>query len=303
MISALLYATTVLTGALVWFATKFQLGLVPPEISLIYRFGAAAPLLMGIAALCGDPLRHGLRIHAKMALFGGLVFAGNFVLIYAAIGNLTSGLVATIFSTSVLMNIGFGAVLLGRKIERRVTLGALLGVCGLALIFNPELTRLDLRDARTLGILQALGATMLFSLGNIISASLQAAKIPALVSTAYGMAYGTLLLIVFALLAGKPFLFDPSQGYVLSLAYLTIFGAVIGYGTYFSLLGRIGPERAAYTIVLVPALALGVSTLFEGFAWDAAALLGAALIFGGNIAILWQRKPSPYVTKAPAPND
>lgn len=299
MISALLYATTVLTGTLVWFATKFQLGLVPPEISLIYRFGVAAPLLMGIAALCGDPLRHGLRIHAKMALFGGLVFGGNFVLIYAAIGNLTSGLVATIFSTSVLMNIGIGAVLLGRKIERRVILGAFLGLCGLALIFNPEPTCLDLRDARTLGILQALGATMLFSLGNIISASLQAAKIPALVS----MAYGTLLLIVFALLAGKPFLFDPSQGYVLSLAYLTIFGAVIGYGTYFSLLGRIGLERAAYTIVLVPALALGVSTLFEGFAWDAAALLGAALIFGGNIAILWQRKPSPYVTKAPAPND
>jgi drug/metabolite transporter (DMT)-like permease len=132
---------------------------------------------------------------------------------------------------------------------------------------------------------------MLFSLGNIISARLQAERIPALVSTAFGMGFGAILLALYAIAAGKPFAFEISVGYVLSLVYLTIFGSVIGYGTYFTLIGRIGPERTAYTTVLVPALALGVSTIFEGFAWSVAALAGVVLILGGNAVILAKRAP------------
>jgi drug/metabolite transporter (DMT)-like permease len=108
MKSAVLYATTVLTGGLVWFATKFQLGAVPPEISLIYRFSVAALLLTGLASMLNQPLKFGVAVHLRMALFGTLVFGGNFALLYAAIENLTSGLVALIFSTSALMNIAFG---------------------------------------------------------------------------------------------------------------------------------------------------------------------------------------------------
>ena len=293
MKSAVLYVTTVLTGGLVWFATKFQLGVVPPEISLIYRFGVAALLLTGFASVLRQPLKFGVAVHFRLALFGALVFGGNFALLYAAIENLTSGLVAIIFSTSVLMNIAFGMVFLGRKIEAVVVIGALIGVCGLGLIFHPDLMQLSSRNVRTLAIIQALGATMLFSLGNMVSAGLQADRIPALVSTAFAMGYGALLLVVYAVVRGRPFLFEISQGYILSLIYLTLFGSIIGYATYFTLLGRIGPERTAYTTVLVPALALGVSTVFEGFTWSPAALVGASLILSGNIVILWNQQPSP----------
>jgi drug/metabolite transporter (DMT)-like permease len=286
MKSALLYAITVLTGGLVWFAAKFQLGTVPVEVSLVYRFGFAGLLMVGLAAALGHPLKFSVAAHVTLIVFGALVFAGNFVLLYAAIQNLTSGLVAIIFSTSVLMNIAFGAFFLDREIEIRMIVGALLGLCGLGLVFHHELLQVDLGHVRTLAILQALGATMLFSLGNIISARLQAERIPALVSTAFGMGYGAILLALYAIVAGKPFVFEISVGYVLSLVYLTIFGSVIGYGTYFTLIGRIGPERTAYTTVLVPALALGVSTIFEGFAWSVAALAGVVLILGGNAVIL-----------------
>jgi len=292
MKSAPLYAMTVLTGGLVWFATKFQLGTVPLEVSLIYRFGVAGLLMVGLAAALGHPLKFSVAVHASLTLFGALVFAGNFVLLYAAIQNLTSALVAIIFSTSVLMNIVFSAVFLGREIEIRMIVGALLGLCGLVLVFHRELLEVDLGNVRTLAILQALGATMLFSLGNIISARLQAERIPALVSTAFGMGYGTILLALYAIVGGKPFVFETSMGYVLSLVYLTIFGSVIGYGTYFTLIGRIGPERTAYTTVMVPALALAVSTVFEGFTWSVAVLAGVVLILGGNAVILAMRAPA-----------
>jgi len=297
MKSPLLYATTVLTGGLVWFATKFQLGVVPHEISLIYRLSVAALLLTGFASVLRQPLKFGIGIHLRLALFGALVFGGNFALLYAAIESLTSGLVAIIFSTSVLMNIAFGIVFLGRKIEGVVVIGALLGVCGLGLMFHPDVMQMSSSNVRTLANIQALGATILFSLGNMVSAGLQAERTPALVSTAFAMGYGALLLLVYALVRGRPFLFEMSQGYILSLIYLTIFGSIIGYATYFTLLGRIGPERTAYSTVLVPALALGVSTIFEGFTWSPARLAGAGLILSGNVVILRKQQPSSATQK------
>ena len=131
----------------------------------------------------------------------------------------------------------------------------------------------------------------------MVAARLQAERIPALVSTAFAMGYGALLLLVYAVVTGMPFLFEISQGYILSLIYLTVFGSIIGYATYFALLGRIGPERTAYSTVLVPALALGVSTVFEGFTWSPAALVGAGLILSGNAVILLKQPSPPSATQ------
>ena len=98
------------------------------------------------------------------------------------------------------------------------------------------------------------------------------------------------MLVVYALVRGKPFLFEMSQGYILPLIYLTIFGSFVGYGTYFALLGRIGPEPTPIRRYS-QALALGVSTALEGLTWRAEMLVGASLIFGGNVAILLKQKP------------
>src|SRR5262245_45266645 len=178
-------------------------------------------MLLGFAASLRQPLKFGLAVHVRLAFFGALVFGGNFALLYAAIRNLTSGLVAIIFSTSVLMNIAFGAIFLRRKIEIHIVAAAVLGLFGLGLVFHQELMLLDFGNARTLAIIQALGATMLFSLGNIVSARLQGERIPALVSTAFAMGYGALMLILYAVVAGKPFVVEVSQSYLLSLIYLT----------------------------------------------------------------------------------
>jgi drug/metabolite transporter (DMT)-like permease len=91
---------------------------------------------------------------------------------------------------------------------------------------------------------------------------------------------------VSALIHGVDWTFDPRPGYLLSLAYLALFGSVIAFGAYLTLLRRIGAARAAYTAVATPVIALALSTLFEGYRWTWVGALGVVLAIAGNTLAL-----------------
>jgi drug/metabolite transporter (DMT)-like permease len=210
----------------------------------------------------------------------------NYILVYLAEGYLTSGLVAIIFSMIVILNVIFGAVFLRNPVRINVVIGALVGFAGLLLVFWPELSSFDFSSERALGVgLTFLGAISA-SLGNIISARNQRQDFPVMQTNAFGMAYGAVFMLALALLRGAQLVFDPSVGYVLSLLYLAVFGSVIAFYTYLTLLGRIGPDRAAYVTVLFPIIALLLSTLFEGMTWSLIQLAGVALVLLGNVVVL-----------------
>ena len=52
-----LYLATVLIWGSTWFAIKLQLGVVPPAVSVTWRFLAAAAMLFGYAVVRRLPLR------------------------------------------------------------------------------------------------------------------------------------------------------------------------------------------------------------------------------------------------------
>jgi drug/metabolite transporter (DMT)-like permease len=93
-----------------------------------------------------------------------------------------------------------------------------------------------------------------------------------------------------------PFNFDPSPRYVGALLYLAVPGSVVAFTAYLLLVGRIGPDRAAYCTVLFPVVALTVSTVFEGYQWSSMALAGLLLVIAGNLLAFM-----PARAKAPAP--
>jgi len=103
---------------------------------------------------------------------------------------------------------------------------------------------------------------------------------------AWSMAYGGLTSASVALALGRPPAFDWSAGYLLSLAYLAVFGSILTFGAYLTLLGRIGAARASYIGVMVPIVALLVSSLFEGFAWHPLTAAGIAVSVAGNALVL-----------------
>jgi drug/metabolite transporter (DMT)-like permease len=286
MHNGLLYINTVIIWGSTWLAIKFQLGVVSPELSVAYRFGLSAAILLIFSLLRRLPLRFGWRAHAFMALQGLFLFSMNYILVYLAEGYLTSGLVAIIFSMIIILNVIFGAVFLRNPVRINVVVGALVGFAGLTLVFWPELSSFDFSSNRALGVVLTFLGAASASLGNIISARNQRHTLPVVQTNAFGMAYGAVFMLVLAVLRGVQLTFDPSPGYVLSLLYLAVFGSVIAFYTYLTLLGRIGPDRAAYVTVLFPIIALLLSTLFEGMSWSPLQLAGVALVLLGNAAVL-----------------
>jgi drug/metabolite transporter (DMT)-like permease len=286
MYNIFLYLTTVLIWGLTWISIKFQLGTVSPEVSIFYRFALASLILFIFCFMRRLPMRFNRRDHLFFALLGLFLFSLNYILVYNAEFYLSSGLVAIIFSTIVVFNVIFGALFLGNPIRLQVVLGACIGLIGLVLVFGSELTTFNLSDSRLLGLILAILSVISASLGNIISARNQRHNLPVIQTNAYGMAYGAFLMLLVALLRGTEFTVDFSTGYLISLLYLSLFGSVIAFWTYLTLLGRIGPDRSAYVTVLFPIIALIVSTLYEGLQWNLTQLLGVALVLLGNAFVL-----------------
>ena len=284
--SASLYLASVLIWGSTWYAIKFQLGVVAPEVSLVYRFALAAIILLSFCALSGRSLKYSPRQHGFIALQGLFLFSSNYLVFYWATGLLTSGIVALLFSTVILMNIVNGAIFMRLAVSGRVILGACFGIAGIALIFWTELGAVDNNADTWRGLWMCLLATCFASIGNIISARNQKNGIPVIQTNAWGMGYGALIMLAYALVSGVPFNYDPGFSYSASLIYLSVFGSILAFGSYLTLVGRIGADKAAYAAVLFPVIALGLSTIFENYQWSLRAVFGFALVVLGNYIVL-----------------
>jgi drug/metabolite transporter (DMT)-like permease len=290
MQNAFLYLVTVLIWGFTWLAIKFQLGVVPPELSVAYRFLLASLLLFGFSRIRRLPMRFPLRAHAFIALQGLFLFSLNYILVYLAETRIASGLAAVIFASVIFSNVLFGALFLKNSVSLRVLLGAIVGMLGLVFIFWSELVGLDLDSTEALGLTLALLGATSASLGNIVSARNQRDNLPVIQTNAYGMLYGAGSMFLFAALRGAEFGIDASIPYLGSLLYLAVFGSAVAFGAYLTLLGRIGADRAAYVFVVFPIIALMLSVLFEDLALDALQLAGVALVLLGNVIVI-QRDP------------
>jgi drug/metabolite transporter (DMT)-like permease len=286
MTNIALYGIIVFAWSTSWLAIKGQLGVVAPEVSVAYRFGLAAAIMLVICIAGRRRMRFGLRDHAYMMLQGMLLFSTNFYLAYLGSQYLTSGQVAVAFSTLVVMNMIGAAIFFGAAVTARMTLGAGLGIGGLALVFWPEIVAFDLSRVGTLGLMLTLAGTLFASLGMMTSARNQRNGLPVIQANTYGMLYGTVFMTLVALALGKSFDFEMSVIYVGSLAYLAVVASVVGFWSFLTLQGRIGAGRTAYAAVLFPVIALMLSTVFEGFQWTPAAVGGIALVLLGNILVL-----------------
>lgn len=296
MTNILLYVLTVLIWGSTWLGIRYQLGVVPPEWSIAYRMILASVILMVFCLATGRRLRFSAATHGRFALTGLLMFSANYFLMYRATGYIASGLVAIIFCFITVFNIINGALFFKTPLRLRVLAGALIGIVGISLVFWPELGKLGRGGEAFLGFAFALAATWLASFGNMVSVSLQRDRLPVMQSNAWGLAYGSVFIVGAALVQGKPMIFDLSVHYVAALLFLSVFGTVIAFYTYLTLLGRIGADRAAYTSILFPLIALTLSSLLEGYHWSSFAEVGVALVLIGNVIVLGGRKPA----KAPA---
>ncbi|MFA1237726.1 DMT family transporter [Serratia odorifera] len=284
--NALLYLAVVLIWGTTWIAiTLQQEGSVAIALSISYRFLLAA-LTMWAALLLLRRLRSiSVRDHLFCLLQGGCVFGFNFYCFYQAAGYISSGLASVIFSMAVLFNALNSMIFFRQRPSATLLPAALLGLTGIIALFWHDLAANQMAPELLKGIgLSALG-TYGFSLGNMISSRHQRRGLDILSTNTYAMTYGALLMGAVAVAQGSSLQISWDIRYLASLFYLAIFGSVIAFAAYFSLLGRIGSGAAAYSTLLFPLVALTISTLYEGYQWRPNAVFGLCLILLGNLVM------------------
>ena len=226
------------------------------------------------------PLRFSRRDHAWIALQGLLMFGASYVFVYFAEQHLASGLVAVGYSASPLLGMLGQRLFFGTPMTSRVAAGSLLGICGIALVFAPEIAEVGVAAPPVLGVVWTALAVLLSTLGSLAAHRNHDAGIPVWQNMAFGMLYGAAFAAVLNLALGHSFAFSATPPYVLSLLYLALCGSILAFAGYLTLIGRIGAARASYVGVMVPIIALAVSAAFEGFHWRLLTWAGMAVIAG-----------------------
>lgn len=301
-----LYAVTVFAWSTSWIAIKLQVGEVPAEVSVFWRFVVAAGCMIVWTVTSKRTIRFGWREHLRFALLGVSLFSVNYYCFYVGGQYLASGLLAVVFSLASVFNLLLGAALFREKIEGRVALGALVGFAGIALMFWPEIVRTDIDSHALMGFAFCVAGTLCFCAGNMVSSANQAHGLGVVSANMWGMIYGASFIGLIALVRGRAFVIDGSPAYILSLLWLAVVASVIAFASYLTLLGRIGAARAGYATVMFPVIALAISTVFEGYEWRLAALLGLMAVIAGNLIVLSGRRhertaKSVQCRKAPHP--
>ena len=281
-LNASLYLSVVLIWGTTWIALKLQLGTVPIAWSIAYRFGLSALVLFAWLAWRGPWVRPRGRAAVLVLAQGVCLFCLNFVCFMQASHSLPSGLVAVVFSSATLWNALLARWVHGRVLSARVSAGGLLGMVGLVLLFWPEL---QAGHGSGVGLAWALAGTWCFSAGNLLSAELQRQGLRPAHTNAWGMAVGTAVLVVWCTAQGVAPVWDASPRYVGALLYLALAGSVVGFTAYLTLVGRLGPEKAAYCTVLFPVVALNVSAWVEGYTWTLLGWVGLVAVMAGNVLV------------------
>ena len=281
-----LFATCVLIWGTTWYAITLQLAATTPAVGVALRFSLAAALTFAWCALRQHRLALPRSAHAWLALMGGLNFTVSYLFVYYAEQRIVSGLVAVGYSAMPLVNMVMARAFFGAAMSRRVGLGGLLGVIGIALVFLPEFERLSTGAPLIHGALLTAGAVLMSGLGNMIVTRNQASGVDGWSALAYAMAYGAIGTWLYALVSNDPLQIDWGWSFVASIFYLSAFGSAFAFGAYFALLRRIGPARAAYVGVMATIVALLVSAALEGYDWQGATVVGIALAVAGNVLAL-----------------
>ena len=290
-----LYLLTVLIWGSTWIAVEYQIpesgANVTAEISIFYRYVIATLVIFIWCKILKLNLKFNLRTHLVFLALGLFLFCLNYICVYVGQGYIASALMAIIFSTLSWMNILNARIFFGTRSGWRVILGAILGMAGLCLMFWPSIENISFTDATVIGGLIGLLGAYFASIGNMISQATQKRNLPVMETNAWSMFYGAILTGLISLGRGQEFTIDLSFEYITSLLYLAIFGSVIAFWAYLTLLGRIGANKAGYATIAFPVIAILLSVLFEGLEMTAPLLIGMIMVLVGNVSII-HRNPA-----------
>lgn len=287
------FALVTLIWGSTWLVIRDQIAVVPPSWSVAYRFWLAGLVILGWAAIRRDPLLLDLRGWVFAAALGTAQFVLNFNFVYRAEQHITSGVVAIVYALLLVPNALLARAFLGQRMGRPLLIGSAVAMAGVALLFAHEARLSPVGPHQALlGIGLALAGVLSASVANVMQATQTARAYPMTTTLGWAMLIGATVDAAFALATVGPPVFEARWSYVAGTLYLGVLGSALTFTIYFQLIRTIGPAKAAYTSVLIPVIAMLLSTIFEGYRWSALAGGGALLVLAGLVIALRARRPN-----------
>ena len=285
----ILFIVTLFCWSPTWYVIKFQLGYVDPLVSVFYRF-LIAGIVIFIYLICKKKnLKFSLNQHLWFLFFGVCLYSLNYVFFYLSNTYLISAFPAIVFSTVVIMNILGEGFYFKKKPSLKTLIGATIGMMGIIIIFNDEIFNFSLTNGIHVGLFLALLGTFCASTGNMVHQRNLNNNFPLIQTIAYAMLYGSFVTLLITQIKGTELLFEFSFSYIASLAYLSIFGSIFAFIFYLKLIEKIGAGRAGYVGVVMPVLALMISTIFENLEWQIDLIIGLPILIIGAVLVINQK--------------
>jgi drug/metabolite transporter (DMT)-like permease len=261
-----------------WLVIRDQLSVVPASWSVAYRFAVAGIGMFMLGAVMRLPLKLDRRGMLWTLLLGAMQFALNFNFVYEAEHHITSGLVAVIFALLIIPNALLAKWWMGRTIGQPFIIGSIVATVGVALLMVQEYRAAPVGGAAVLlGTSLTLIAVICASVSNVLQVLPHIARFPTITILAWSMLWGTMFNAAWSWISHGPPVIDPRPAYLGGVLYLGVVGSVVTFPLYFRLIREIGPGKAAYTGVVIPIVAMLLSSLFEGYRWTSLAIGGAIL--------------------------
>ena len=287
------FAIVTLIWGSTWLVIRGQLGTVPVSWSVCYRFTIAGVTMLILALIRRERIALDARGWRFAALLGLFQFCFNFNFVYNAERFVASGLVAVVYALLLLPNALFGRIFLGHRLGPQLLIGSAVALGGIALLFLHE-ARVDPHGPvqSLIGIGLALTGTLAASVANVMQGTQTAKRYPMIPMLGVAMLIGAAIDAAAAFVMAGPPVIDPHPAYLAGTLYLGLAASAVTFPLYFGVIRAIGPAKAAYSSVIIPVIAMALSTVFEHYRWSALAAAGAALALIGLVIALMERKPA-----------
>jgi drug/metabolite transporter (DMT)-like permease len=272
-------------GSTFW-AITLQLGEIPPAVSVVYRFALASAALFIWCLARGDKLRLPWRVQKWTLLQGFLTFGLSYVCTYNSEQYVVSALVAVLFALMVFWTPLLSRLVFGTPIPRKTWSAGVGAIAGVVLLFWHSIQG-ALHDISQggqghflLGLLLGIGASIASAAGSIVVGKVREQSTNLILTTGWSMFWGTCMVALWCVASGQSFILPHTTSYVLGLLHLAIFGSVVAFICYFTLINRIGSAKAVYIGVITPVLSVLMSIKLEHYRPGPIEWLGMAVCLG-----------------------
>lgn len=291
------FALVTLIWGSTWIVITGQLGVVPPSWSVAYRFFVGAAAMFAYAAWRGERLTLSGRAWGFAALLGLAQFAFNFNFVYRAEQHITSGLVAVLFALLIVPNTLLGRLFLKTRVEGRFLAGAAIAIVGVGMMILHEYRAAAVGAGEVLiGTALTLAGVMSASTANVMQGTGIARAQSMVVMIAWAMLFGALGDASFAWVTTGPPVIEATAAYVAGVLYLGVIASAVTFPLYFNIIRAVGPGQAAWSSVLIPIIAMGFSTVLEGYRWAPLSIAGGAVALIGLVIAVVKRPEKPSVS-------